>query len=161
MSKLQLTSQAFEEGDMIPAQFTCEGDNVSPPLTIDGVPEDAKTLVLIVVDPDIPEEVKDSMGIDVFDHWVAYNITANTTHIESGEAVGMQGSNSSGETGYTGPCPPAQYEPTEHQYVFRLHALDTRLDLSPGASRAAVEQAMEGSVLDEAELVGRYEKQQG
>lgn len=158
MSSLKLTSQAFADGGFIPERFTCEGENVSPPLTIEAVPEAADSLALIVVDPDIPEEVKKKMEIDVFDHWIVFDIGVGISKIAAGESVGTSGGNSSGSSGYTGPCPPANLEPTEHRYVFSLYALDTQLGLSTGADKATVENSLAGHVLATDELVGRYEK---
>lgn len=163
MSTFQLTSPAFDNDESIPKKYTCEGENISPPLTIGGVPEKAETLVMIVADPDIPDEVRESMGIEIFDHWVAFNIASDKfsggeVTIEAGSSVGTQGVNSSGDLGYTGPCPPAQYEPTEHRYIFSLYALDDTLNLQQGASKAEVMEAMKGKIVEKAELVGRYEK---
>lgn len=158
MSNLQLTSSAFKNNQSIPTRFTCEGENINPPLTISGVPGEAKVLALVVVDSDIPDAVKEKMGISTFDHWVVYDIDPSTKRITSGEVVGVQGQNSSGEVGYTGPCPPAQYEPTEHRYVFRLYALDKTVELSEEFTRSDLEGAVQGHVLDTAELVGLYEK---
>ncbi len=163
MSELKLASPAFANNESIPKKYTCEGENINPPLTISGVPETAETLALIVTDPDIPDEVKDSMGIDIFDHWVAFNISANEfkeqKEVPAGTAVGTQGVNSSGEAGYTGPCPPAQYEPTEHRYIFSLYALDNSLALQRKAGKAEVMEAMKSNIVAKTELVGRYEKE--
>lgn len=159
MDNLHLSSPAFDNDAVIPQRFTCEGENISPPLRISGVPGSTQELVLIVTDPDIPQEVKDSMGIEVFGHWVAYGINPETTDIAAGQAVGTQGENSNGELGYTGPCPPAEYEPTEHRYVFALLASDAKLDLKQGANKDAVQAALDGHVLASDKLVGRYEKQ--
>jgi len=160
---MELTSEAFSDGEMVPKRFTCEGENISPPLEIADIPEKATTLAILVTDPDIPDEVKDSMGIDVFDHWVAFNIPADTFddngRMDEGAGWGTPGVNSSGEQGYTGPCPPAEYEPTEHRYVFRVYALDNALDCSAGVKKEVVQEATGGHVLAEAKLVGRYEKQ--
>lgn len=160
MSEISLQSSAFADGESIPKRFTCEGDNIHPPLSIEGAPDGTKSFVLIVEDPDIPEEVKENLGIQVFDHWVAYNIPPSTTEIPEGEIVGTQGLNSSEETGYTGPCPPTAYEPTEHRYIFEISALDTTLDLPQGSTKSEVRDAMEGHVLGQAKLIGRYEKQE-
>lgn len=159
MSNLQLTSPAFEDGEFIPKRFTCEGENISPPLDIAGVPEAADSFAVIVTDPDIPQEVKESMGIEVFDHWIAYNIATDTIDIAAGQSVGTEGINSSGELGYTGPCPPAEYEPTKHRYVFTLYALNTKLGAESGLTREDLEKAIEGHVLGSCELIGYYEKQ--
>jgi len=119
--------------------------------------------VIVATDPDIPKQVQDSMGIDVFDHWVVFNIPADAFgdngRMDAGVGRGTSGVDSSGEQGYTGPCPPAEYEPTEHRYVFRVYALDTDLDCSAGAEKGLMQEAMNGHILAEAKLVGRYEKQ--
>lgn len=159
MAELRITSEAFADGEAIPARFTCQGENINPPLTIEGVPDEAKSLVLAVDDPDIPQEVKDSMGIDVFDRWVLFNIPPSTSVIEEDAAPkGTHGVNSGGENNYTGPCPPAEYEPTEHSYRFQLMALDTTLDLPAGSSKDEVLEAARGHVIAEGMLVGTYEK---
>ena len=150
---MQLSSTAFEEGEMIPQRFTCDGDNVSPPLSMSDVPEGAVSLVLIMDDPDVPKAVKPD---GVFDHWVLFNIDPTTTEIPEGASAGVAGANGRGENTYTGPCPPPQYEPSTHRYIFVLYALDTTLSLSPGASKADVLTAMGGHVLGEVHLMGRY-----
>lgn len=156
---LTLTSSAFAPNGSIPAQYTCDGQNITPPLTITGVPQEAKSLTLIVDDPDIPQEVKASRGIEVFDHWVVFNIAPHSLSVHEGEQLrGTLGQNSAGATAYTGPCPPAQYEPTEHRYRFKLYALDIELNLAEGATREAVEQAITGHIMEQTELVGRYER---
>jgi len=163
MSTFQLTSPAFENNELIPKRYTCDGENISPPLEISNVPEQAKTLALIVTDPDIPDEVRERMGIEIFDHWVVFNIPADKVRNGSGginpdAAWGTLGVNSAGEHGYTGPCPPAEYQPTEHRYIFSLYALDDTLPLQQGARKADVMEAMKGQIVEKAELVGRYEK---
>ncbi|MDP2648797.1 MAG: YbhB/YbcL family Raf kinase inhibitor-like protein [bacterium] len=162
-SDLTLSSTAFESGASIPSRFTCDGDNASPPLSFGGVPEGAVSLALIMDDPDIPQAVKDSMHIGVFDHWVLYDLPPNTGSLEEGsppaDGAGVEGVNGAGKGGYTGPCPPKQYEPTEHRYFFRLYALDTKLDLPAGSTKAEVLSAMQGHILAEAELMGKYERQ--
>lgn len=157
---LTLTSSAFQSGGSIPSRFTCDGENVNPPLSISGVPEGARSLALLVDDPDIPEEVKGSLGKDVFDHWVLFNISPETVAIGEGQVPegAIEGANGSGESAYTGACPPKQFEPKEHRYFFKLYALDVMLDLPEGAQKDAVEQAMEGHILGQAELMGRYER---
>jgi len=117
------------------------------------------SLVIIVTDPDIPEVVKVEMGIDIFDHWVAYNIPPSTTDIAADDPIGTQGANSGGSMGYTGPCPPAEHEPVEHRYFFTIYALDTTLELPEGATNSELETAMQGHVIATAELVGRYQLQ--
>lgn len=154
---LSLTSSAFENGESIPMHFTCDGDRKkNPPLAISGVPDGAESLALLVDDPDVPKEIR---ADGVFDHWVLFNIPTNITHIEEGGSVGYEGVNGRGELAYTGPCPPKEYEPSEHRYFFRLYALDTMLDLEEGVTKADVIAAMEGHVIEKAELMGKYKKQ--
>lgn len=152
---LSLTSPAFQTGTSIPSQFTCDAENVSPPLSIAGVPEGAKSLVLIMDDPDVPKALKPD---SVFDHWALFNISPETKEIAQAGSAGTAGANGAGKNQYTGPCPPREYEPSEHRYFFKLYALDIMLDLPAGASKADVLQAMEGHVLEQAELMGKYRR---
>ena len=155
-STLTLTSSAFAEGASIPSRFTCDGDrSVSPALSIAGVPEGTKSLALIMDDPDVPKALH---ADGVFDHWVLFNIPADTREIPEGTSVGVAGANGAGKNAYTGPCPPPQYEPSEHRYVFKLYALDSELALQQGATKADVEKAMEGHIVAQAQLVGRYKR---
>lgn len=142
---MEIRSPSIEPGKPIPREFTCDGANRSPELSLSGVPGDAESLVLIVDDPDAPGST--------FLHWLVYNIKP-TESIPEGSAPGTEGSNDFGKNGYGGPCPPSG----EHRYFFRLYALDTTLNLSPGASRREVERGMEGHVLAEAELMGVYSR---
>jgi len=156
---LSISSPAFREGEAIPSVYTCDGENISPPLSISGVPKEAQSLVLIVDDPDIPEVVKKARLIDKFDHWVLFNIKAEIKEIEEdykGDGVG--GMNSTKDIGYVGPCPPTEHEPTEHRYVFQLYALDIELDLEEGSTESDVRTAMKGHILGKAELVGLYDR---
>lgn len=154
---MQLTSTAFAHNGSIPEAYTCEGENRIPPLSWSGIPEGTKSLALIMDDPDIPESVKQSRGIDVFDHWVVFNMPATTTAVTEGqEPAGTPGNNGRGATGYTGPCPPDR----EHRYFFRLYALDDELALAPGATKAQVIAAMQGKIIDTAELIGLYNKKE-
>ncbi len=146
-SAMQLSSSAFEHNGTIPRQYTCDEANSSPPLTIAGVPSEAQSLVLIMDDPDAP--------VGIWDHWVIFNISPGTTEIPEGrEPEGIHGKGTAGNTKYTGPCPPDR----EHRYFFKLYALNTQLDLTEGVSKAEVEQAMAGHVIDHTELVGRYDR---
>lgn len=155
-STLTLTSSAFGDNTSIPSQFTCDGDRgVSPALSIGGVPESTKSLALIMDDPDVPKALH---ADGVFDHWVLFNIPADTHEIAEGGSVGMAGANGAGKNSYTGPCPPPQYEPSEHRYVFKLYALDSELALQAGAAKADVEKAMAGHIITETRLVGRYKR---
>ncbi|MCG8431435.1 MAG: YbhB/YbcL family Raf kinase inhibitor-like protein [Candidatus Omnitrophica bacterium] len=144
---MQITSPEFAHNESIPGLFTCQGDDVNPALEISGVPEDARTLVLIMDDPDAP-------GV-TWDHWIVWNIPAGTVGIEQDSVPGEQGRNSWGRRDYGGPCPPSG----THRYFFKLYALDTELSLSAGASKQELEQAMQGHILAQAELIGLYKKE--
>jgi len=147
MGTLKLTSSAFQNNGMIPSKYTCDGEDVNPPLEISGVPSNAKSLLLIVDDPDAP------MG--TWDHWVMWNIPIVTKIDEDNVPAGaVQGNNSGGANSYQGPCPPSG----THRYMFKLYALDTSLNLSSNSKKADVENAMKGHVLDQTVLVGLYKK---
>jgi Raf kinase inhibitor-like YbhB/YbcL family protein len=153
---MKLTSPAFEDGGRIPQTYTCDGDRLlSPALTIDGIPEGTESLALVVDDPDVPKAL---LPEGHFVHWVLFNIPPSTSSIPEGGSVGIAGANGRGDKNYTGPCPPPDHEPTTHRYIFALHALDTRLDLPEGASKDAVESAMENHILETAELIGTYSR---
>ncbi len=152
---LLLSSSAFGENDTLPKTYTCDGDQVSPPLTFSGVPAAAQSLALIMDDPDVPKEL---LPGGVFDHWILFNIPADTSGIAEGASAGVSGVNSAGKTSYAPPCPPTNYEPTAHRYIFRLYALDTMLPLSEGASKGEVIAAMEGHILGEATLIAVYDR---
>ena len=143
---MKLTSSAFENGTAIPPTYTQEGENWIPPLTIDEVPSEAKSLALIVDDPDAPR--------GTFTHWVLFNIDPRIGSIDENAVPNgaAQGLNSAGQVGYRGPKPPNG----THRYFFRLHALNTRLTLADGATREQVEAAFHGRVVATAELMGRY-----
>lgn len=140
---MKITSGAFSEGQRIPEQYTCDGENVSPSLSISDILDGTESLVLIVDDIDAPG--------GVFDHWIVFDLPV-VSEIKSGEEPGVNGRNSFGKTGYGGPCPPRG----EHRYYFRIFALDKKLGLIGGISRREVEGAMKGHVLGSAELMGRY-----
>lgn len=151
---LQITSPIMEDNGQFPADFTCNGRNVSPPLAISGVPEGAQSLVLIFDDPDAAKEPA-GRGL-TFDHWVLYDIPAADQEIpENSVPVGARpGKNSRGATEYTGPCPPT----FRHAYHFYLFALDGKLDLPEAPSKDQILQASEGHVLEQAQLVAYYEQ---
>lgn len=145
---MELTSSAFENGGAIPRKYTCQGNQVSPPLQITGLPEGTVSLVLLVDDPDaVPVAGK------VWDHWVVWNIPPTTT-IGEGQVPGTQGTSTGGTLGYEGPCPPDR----QHTYSFRVYALDAELSLDEGSAKSQVERATDGHVLGHAELTGTYEK---
>ena len=158
MSDLKITSPEFEQNQDIPSKFTCQGENVNPELNIDGIPENTISLVLIMDDPDIPNEIKQSRGIEKFDHWVVFNMPKTTLKIEENSVVGTQGKNSAGDNKYTGPCPPSEFEPRKHRYFFKLYALDANLELEDSSNKEDVEKAMEGHIIVKSELIGLYEK---
>lgn len=158
-----LTSPSFPNNGMIPAKYTCDGDGaLSPPLAVSGVPAAAKSLALIMDDPDIPEVVRKARGISAFVHWVLFNIPADqqTFRMEEGQVPegAVPGVNSAGRNAYTGPCPPSEYEPSEHRYIFKLYALMEPLALPEGATKEEVMDALAPLVVAEAELVGRYSR---
>lgn len=158
---MRISSDAFSEGSSIPLPYTCDGAGVSPEIAIDGVPADALSLVLIVTDPDIPQTVRDALPESAggaYVHWIMFNIPASKTVIRSGETAGLFGMNSAGSAAYTPPCPPSQYEPARHRYIFTLYALDTLLPLSPGATRSDLLHAMGQHILETATLTGTYER---
>ncbi len=149
---IRLTSTAFAEGGTIPRKHTCDGADVSPPLAWDNVPEGTRSFALICDDPDAP------MGTWV--HWVLFNLPADARSLP--EAVptekelpggARQGTNDFRKIGYGGPCPPPG---KPHRYFFKLYALDTTLDLPAGSTKAQVVKAMEGHVLAEGQLMGKY-----
>jgi Raf kinase inhibitor-like YbhB/YbcL family protein len=148
MADFALESSAFGHAQPIPKQYTCDGDDLSPPLRWAYVPEEARSLALVVDDPDAPS--------GVFTHWVAWGLDPGTGGLGEGEAAPNEGRNDFEIVGYRGPCPPPGHG--RHRYVFRLYALARDLALESGAGKAELEQASEGHVLTTAELVGTYER---
>ena len=147
---MKLTSTAFPNDGKMDSKYTCDGVDINPQLSLSDVPDGAQSLVLIMDDPDAVKPAG-----KVWDHWIVFNIPPDTTDIPEGqEPSGIQGKGTSGNLKYHGPCPPD----AEHQYVFKLYALDSTLDLAEGATKADVEAAMNGHVLAEAQLLGRYER---
>jgi Raf kinase inhibitor-like YbhB/YbcL family protein len=151
---MQLTSTAFGEGGLIPVRYTCDGENVSPPLKWSGAPAGAKSFALIVDDPDAPA------GIWV--HWLVYDLPPTTTELPEGVAKSQylpggakQGLNDFKHLGYGGPCPPPG---KAHRYFFKLFALDRVIELKPGATKKELEAAMEGHKLAEGQLIGTYKR---
>lgn len=152
---MKLTSPLFQEGGIIPSCCTCEGEESHPPLEFHHVPKEAKSLVLIMEDPDVPAFVRPDQ---MWDHWVVFNIPPTAKGISTqGPVPGVQGKNTGGSIGYQGPCPPDR----EHRYFFKLYALDTMLDLPSGVTKKQVEQAIKHHILAETHLMGRYEKGKG
>lgn len=143
-----LTSTAFDESEVIPAQHTCDGDDRSPPLDWSDPPAGTASFALLVDDPDAPG--------GTFTHWIAWGFGGETREHVEGSAAPFEGKNGFGNSEYGGPCPPRGDGP--HRYVFRLFALDSELELSGGAGKSAFQDALEGKVLGTAELVGIYER---
>lgn len=162
---MTITSPAFEHNGTIPQKYTCDGENISPEFRIEGVPKEAKSLALIMDDPDAPR--------GTFTHWLVYNmdprnpgITENAIPIglaDENEPINprapeapaaLEGMNGTGRVGYIGPCPPSG----THRYFFKLFALDAELNIPNGAERGDLERAMEGHVLASSELIGLYER---
>jgi Raf kinase inhibitor-like YbhB/YbcL family protein len=150
---IKLTSTAFQEGGMIPVQYTCAGANVSPPLAWGDVPAETKALALVVDDPDAPR--------GTWVHWVAYNLSPatkalpeNVPALEALASGGRQGKNDFGQLGYGGPCPPDG----THRYYFKLYALNAELNLPTGATKQDLLKAIYGHILDEGQLMGRFKR---
>ena len=144
---MKISSSAFENNGMIPSEYTCDGSDVSPPLAISDIPKKAKSLAIIMDDPDAP------MG--TFTHWVVWNISPQKTQFARGDEISFpQGKTSFGRKSYGGPCPPGG----THRYFFKLYALDLVLNLKEGSSKADLEKAMAGHVLSEAILMGKYSR---
>lgn len=144
---MKLTSSAFEDGQRIPIKYTADGEDISPPLSIEAVPDGTESLVLVVDDPDAP------MG--TWDHWLIWNIPADTKEIKEGASPeGISGINGWGRPGYRGPAPPSG----THRYFFKLYALSSMLDIQDGATKKILEKAMNGLILEKVELMGKYSR---
>jgi Raf kinase inhibitor-like YbhB/YbcL family protein len=156
---MTIYSSAFTPHGEIPARYTCDGEDISPPLAWSGVPPGAKSLVLIVDDPDAPDPAAPRM---TWVHWVLYNLPPETNGLPEGvepsrlPAGTLEGLNDWQRTGYGGPCPPVG----RHRYFHKLYALDTRLPDLKHPTKARLEQAMQGHILAQAELVGTYQRGQ-
>jgi len=154
---MKLTSTAFGENQSIPKLYTCEGKDVSPPLAWSGVPAQAKSLALIVDDPDAPDPAAPRM---TWVHWVLYDVPASTTGLAERAASGglpkgtLEGTNDWQRTGYGGPCPPIG----RHRYFHKLYALDVVLPDLKKPTKGALEQAMKGHIIAQTQLIGTYEK---
>jgi len=150
----KVSTTAFQPGGDIPSKYTCTGPDVSPALSWSDPPAGTQSFALIADDPDAP--------VGTWVHWVAYDLPASTRQLPEGvpktgavPGGGVQGLNDFGKTGYGGPCPPPG---KAHRYYFKLYALDSKLDLKPGATKKAVEQAMQGHILAQAEVMGRFKR---
>lgn len=155
VTSFKLSSKEFDNGEVIPIKYTCDGMDISPPLQWDGYPSNTKSFVLIVEDVDAPGRV--------FTHWLMYNIPGNVDKLEEGvekierlPSGALQGVNDFNEVGYGGPCPPPG---KPHRYIFRIYALDETLDLKPRLSKKELLDSIKGHVIGEAELTGLYSRQ--
>ncbi len=149
---MKLSSTVFSHEGKIPSKYTCDGENISPHLIISDMPEGAKSLALIMDDPDVPKNLrKDGLWV----HWVVFNIPPSTKEIPEGrEPEGIHGEGTAGNTGYYGPCPPDR----EHRYYFKLYALNRKLDLPEKTDKFTLEKEMAGSVIEQTVLMGKYER---
>ncbi|MFZ0033748.1 MAG: YbhB/YbcL family Raf kinase inhibitor-like protein [Sedimentisphaerales bacterium] len=152
--EIKVTSSAFAEGGLIPAKYTCDGSDISPPLQWEDVPKETKSIALISDDPDAP------MGTWV--HWVIFGLPAETRELKENIPPdktlpngAKQGLTDFGRIGYGGPCPPSG----THRYFFKIYALDTKLDLAAGATKSQLLKAMEGHILGQGQLIGKYKRQ--
>lgn len=144
---MRITSPAFENENLIPPKYTCDGKDISPRLELLDIPGETVSLALVMDDPDAP--------LGTFDHWVVWNIPPRTTVIEEGkEPGGVQGRTGFGRKRYGGPCPPGGV----HRYFFKLYALDAMMDLPEGARKSELEKSMEGHIIAKAVLMGKYSR---
>ncbi len=145
---MKISSPMFQNNSAIPKKYTCDGENINPPLEISEVPVKAQSLVLIMDDPDAPS--------GTWVHWVIWNIDPKTTRIEENSVPikAVEGTTSFGRTGYGGPCPPSG----THRYFFKLYTLDTKLDFSPSDKKDQLEEAMKNHILGYAEIIGLYSR---
>ena len=144
---MKITSTAFENTQLIPPQYTCDGKNINPPLEFSEIPDGTRSFVLIVDDPDAPS--------GTWVHWVLYNLPVDSNKIqEDSKPAGIQGKNSFGNFSYGGPCPPSG----THRYFFKLYALDTILSTMDHPDKTMIETAMKNHILAQAELIGLYRR---
>lgn len=149
-SAIDLTTPAFKSNEKIPVKYSCDGQNINPAFTFSNIPAGTKQLVLTMHDPDVPKTLLPSGN---FDHWFVWDIPANSKGIAE-SAGAMMGMNGTGKPGYIGPCPPDR----QHQYFFRLYAVDIPLQGKMFKDRAAVEEAIKGHILAQSELIGLFDK---
>ncbi|MEP6948328.1 MAG: YbhB/YbcL family Raf kinase inhibitor-like protein [Ginsengibacter sp.] len=142
---LIISSSAFENEGIIPSRYTCEGEEINPPLHVENIPEGTQTLAIIVEDPDAPK--------GTFDHWLVWNIPPESI-IKENRIPGISGQNSAGKTGYHGPCPPSGY----HRYYFTVFALNDSLDIQAGADKKTLLAAIEPHIIAKGSLMGKYKK---
>jgi Raf kinase inhibitor-like YbhB/YbcL family protein len=146
MKELKIKSSAFEHNGSIPRKYTCDGEDVNPPLTIEDIPEGTHSLALIMDDPDAP------MG--TWDHWVVWNIPPSSKEIRENSVPGVEGMNDFRKHSYGGPCPPGG----THRYFFKVYALNTTLNIGANSRKKDLEKAMQDHILAKGELIGRYSR---
>lgn len=146
---MKITSSAFEHNSRIPQKYTCDGENINPPLSFSDIPPNTKSLTLIMDDPDAPTKT--------WVHWIVYNIGSQTSEVKENSVPqnGIEGVTDFGNKGYGGPCPPSG----THRYFFKLYALDSMIDLPEGANKKMLEEKIHRQIIDKAELVGLYKRQ--
>ncbi|NLE02176.1 MAG: YbhB/YbcL family Raf kinase inhibitor-like protein [Fibrobacter sp.] len=144
---MKISSPAFKHGDRIPVKYTSDGENINPELIIESVPSGAKSLVLIVDDPDAPS--------GTWTHWILYDLPPDLTKIPENSSIGMQGVSTSNQIAYSGPCPPSYQK---HRYFFRLFALDIKIGASEGFSRDQIEKKMLNHIIESTEIMGYFSR---
>lgn len=149
VDKMKIKSSAFENNEKIPRKYTCQGEDINPPLEFSEIPKETKSLALIMDDPDAP--------LGTWDHWIIWNIPPETKEIKEGEVPvnAIQGKNSWGKNSYGGPCPPSG----THRYFFKLYALNEILNINENSKKSDLEKAMKGHIIARAELIGLYAKE--
>ncbi|NHJ05768.1 MAG: YbhB/YbcL family Raf kinase inhibitor-like protein [Candidatus Heimdallarchaeota archaeon] len=147
---MSLTSSAFKHNEKMPKKYSCQGEEVNPPLEISGIPKGAKSLVLLMEDPDTPIKV-------TFTHWVICHLEPNVKKIKENDSLenAIVGRNSLGQNKYLGPCPPWG----KHRYIFKLFAVDEKLPLTAKSKKRNVLKSMKGHIIEQAELIGLYERE--
>ncbi|MBU0534498.1 MAG: YbhB/YbcL family Raf kinase inhibitor-like protein [Candidatus Omnitrophica bacterium] len=143
---MKIKSSTFQNNQLMPSKFTCDGDNINPALVIENIPDGTKSLALIMDDPDAT--------IGTFVHWVVFDMPVISEIKENSIPQGKQGNNSAGQKKYHGPCPPSG----THRYFFKIYALDTMLNLNENTNKAQLEQVMANHIIDNAELIGLYKR---
>lgn len=146
MKELIVKSPSFQPNTPIPKKYSCDGEDMNPPLTIEGVPKESKSLALIVDDPDAPG--------GTFDHWVVWDIPPSTTKIAEHTVPGTEGLNGARQKGFIGPCPPSG----THRYFFKVYALDIDLKLNAKTTKRDLEKAIQNHILGKGELIGLYHR---
>jgi Raf kinase inhibitor-like YbhB/YbcL family protein len=146
MKKLTITSPVFEHNGFIPFKYTCDGEDINPPIKIEDIPEERQSLALIFDDPDAL--------MKTWDHWVVWNIPPTTNKIEENSVPGTEGVNDFRRHSYRGPCPPLG----THRYFFKIYALDTKLNINPNSRKKDVEKAIQGHILARGEIIGLYKR---